>query len=184
MKINFSVEKGNNSDTAVKLRHLEASLEQLKDSIESIVDISRDENYQSAKIASLKSQLQLKDSLITSFKKDGCPSDQVKEKRTKLVCVRCKCVIIDSNSTKFTNDKPFDLPKCEMKNSVDIEKEMIMHWYIVESLFEFDNIGVTNPDGGVKYLACSECEYGPIGFYCNDALHYYLAAERICLSNC
>ncbi|KAL3982223.1 hypothetical protein ACH3XW_46315 [Acanthocheilonema viteae] len=61
-------EKGNGSDIAIKLRYLEASLEQFKESIDSISDIIGNENHQRARIADLSRRIALKDSLINSFR--------------------------------------------------------------------------------------------------------------------
>ncbi|KAK6110522.1 Uncharacterized protein BM_BM9612 [Brugia malayi] len=65
-------EKGNSSDIALKLRHLEASLEQLKEAIDSTSDIIGNENYQRARIADLNRRITLKDGLINSFRNGQC----------------------------------------------------------------------------------------------------------------
>ncbi|CAG9534161.1 unnamed protein product [Cercopithifilaria johnstoni] len=61
-------EKGNGSDIAVKLRYLEASLEQFRESIDSTSDIIGNENHQRARIADLNRRIALKDGLINSFR--------------------------------------------------------------------------------------------------------------------
>lgn len=68
--INFvaSVEKGNSSDIALKLRQVESCVSELRESIDSITDIASNEECQRAKIESLVRQIKAKDALIASFK--------------------------------------------------------------------------------------------------------------------
>ncbi|VDK53116.1 unnamed protein product [Anisakis simplex] len=80
--VNFisSVEKGTSSDVALRLRQVENSIEQLRESIDSISDISSNEEIQREKIRSLKKQIAAKDSLIASFK-NGTASPMSKQKK-------------------------------------------------------------------------------------------------------
>lgn len=61
----------NVSEVATKLRYLECSVEQLRESILNISDISSNDDYQRAKIASLKKAITAKDTLISKYRNDG-----------------------------------------------------------------------------------------------------------------
>ncbi|MFH4973984.1 hypothetical protein AB6A40_000693 [Gnathostoma spinigerum] len=66
------IEKGNTSDVTLRLKQVELSIEQLRDSVLAVTDISRSETYQKQKIASLLKQIALKDDLINSLKDGEC----------------------------------------------------------------------------------------------------------------
>ena len=56
------------------------------------------------------------------------------------------------------------------------------HWH-VDSKMKFENVGVTRAIGGdtsFKYLACADCDRGPIGIVYNDApSSFYVAHDRV-----
>ena len=56
------------------------------------------------------------------------------------------------------------------------------HWHI-DSKMKFENIGVTRAIGGdttFKYLACADCDRGPIGIvYNDDPSSFYVAHDRV-----
>lgn len=66
-----AVDKGLTPDIAAKFRSLEAAVQQLRESVDAITDISTDEEYQKRKIESLQDELARKDALIESLKKNG-----------------------------------------------------------------------------------------------------------------
>lgn len=66
-----AVDRGLASDIAVKVRLVECALDQLKEAIDSIPDISSSEDYQLASIASLKKEIAAKDAFIATCKHGG-----------------------------------------------------------------------------------------------------------------
>ena len=53
------------------------------------------------------------------------------------------------------------------------------HW-LVPDMFAFENVGFSMTVDSIKYLACADCECGPIGWHdINDKTKYYIAVERV-----
>lgn len=59
------------------------------------------------------------------------------------------------------------------------EEEVIKDYWIVGDIYAFENVGFSHPVGGVKYLACADCEIGPIGWYDLAAKTSYVALSRV-----
>uniref|UniRef100_A0A915PQC1 U6 snRNA-associated Sm-like protein LSm3 n=1 Tax=Setaria digitata TaxID=48799 RepID=A0A915PQC1_9BILA len=141
-------EKGNGSDIAIKLRYVEASLEQFKESVESTIDIT---GYGTNLSANNRNALPIH-------------------------CMRCNCAILSPNVASFVDAKPFSLPFCrQAKNSASINTEIINSWWQVERMFDFENIGFTHARNGVKYLVCANCEDGPVGYLCPVTKAHFVA---------
>ena len=59
-------------------------------------------------------------------------------------------------------------------------QETTNQFYVVESIYDFDNVGVTqNVDETFKYLTCADCEVGPIGWHCIKTKRSYVALGRV-----
>lgn len=53
------------------------------------------------------------------------------------------------------------------------------HW-LVRDIMDFENIGFTNVRGTIRYLACADCEVGPIGWHdITNKKEVYLTAARV-----
>lgn len=53
------------------------------------------------------------------------------------------------------------------------------HW-LVSDMFAFENVGFSMTVDSIKYLACADCECGPIGWHdINDKTQFYIAVERV-----
>lgn len=63
--------------------------------------------------------------------------------------------------------------------SEDTDCEQITDCWMVEDINCFENIGVSRTVASVKYLACADCERGPVGWH--DLLTYksYIALSRV-----
>lgn len=59
----------------------------------------------------------------------------------------------------------------------NFECEQISFWWSVDDMFAFENIGFTHLHNGQKYLACADCEIGPVGLV--DKKRYLVAINRI-----
>lgn len=58
-------------------------------------------------------------------------------------------------------------------------------WWVVGDMFHFENIGflrVGPGTSGVRYLACADCEYEPIGFG-GPNNKFYIAKDMVTLRN-
>ncbi|VDK60977.1 unnamed protein product [Onchocerca ochengi] len=147
-------EKGNGSDIALKLRYVEASLEQFKESIDSASDIT---GYDT-------------DVNLSSNNRNALP----------IHCMQCNCAILSPNVASFVDAKPFSLPFCrQAKDSTSISAEVINSWWQVERMFDFENIGFTHARDGVKYLICANCDDGPVGYLCPVTKAHFVAVCRV-----
>ena len=62
-------------------------------------------------------------------------------------------------------------------------EKLTKHW-LVADLMDFENIGFTYVQGTIRYLACADCEVGPIGWHdVTNKKEYYLTATRVQYSN-
>lgn len=46
-------------------------------------------------------------------------------------------------------------------------------------MYTFENIGVSHTVGNVKYLACADCERGPVGWHDLSTKKSYIALCRV-----
>lgn len=47
-------------------------------------------------------------------------------------------------------------------------------------MFDFENVGFSMTVESIKYLACADCERGPIGWHdITDKTRFYIAVERV-----
>lgn len=98
----------------------------------------------------------------------------------KLKCKFCQSLILSENIGKMVYNRPIDIPLMVQKKDItEVEKEELAKFCIVEKVFDFDNVGVTNSHEGRVYLTCSECDMGPIGLKDPDSTHYLIAIERV-----
>lgn len=66
------------------------------------------------------------------------------------------------------------------KEEDDDEKvEQIGHYWLVEDMYTFENVSVTKTVDKVKYLACADCEIGPIGYMDLATNKSYVALSRV-----
>ena len=67
------------------------------------------------------------------------------------------------------------------KEDAGIEKETFKQWFVVDDMFEFENIGFTKSvdNDTIKYLICADCEVGPLGYQCISTKKNYLAVARV-----
>lgn len=59
------------------------------------------------------------------------------------------------------------------------ESELINDYWLVEEINNFENIGVSHKVENVKYLACADCERGPVGWYDLSTSRSYVALSRV-----
>ena len=112
-------------------------------------------------------------------------TDLVTENQTnaKLIsCLRCNCKILEKCKGKFCDDIEKDLHVMhKKKEEAGIEKETFKQWFVVDDMFEFENIGFTKSvdNDTIKYLICADCEVGPIGYHCISTKKNYVAVARV-----
>lgn len=56
---------------------------------------------------------------------------------------------------------------------------MLLRFWRVGGILDYENVGFSNAVDGVKYLICADCETGPIGFKDTNSDASFLAAARV-----
>lgn len=100
----------------------------------------------------------------------------------QLECSKCGSLILNKGVADFVQNVSFNVPlmfqKSEKKaNNTDFEFEEVSFWWSVDDMFSFENIGFTHSYNGQKYLACADCEVGPVGLV--DQKRYLVAITRV-----
>ena len=72
----------------------------------------------------------------------------------------------------------------QVGSTVDEEKEenqceTLTCFWQVSDMYSFENIGFSNTVGDIKYLACADCEIGPVGYYNMNTKISYVALARV-----
>lgn len=94
-------------------------------------------------------------------------------------CTFCPSKILNSGVGTFVNIE-FALPEilCK-KGSEGNNREQISDYWMVEDINSFENIGVSHTVEKVKYLACADCERGPVGWHDISGNKSYIALSRV-----
>ncbi|XP_041834301.1 guanine nucleotide exchange factor MSS4 [Melanotaenia boesemani] len=101
-----------------------------------------------------------------------------------VLCQRCGSKVLCPGMAMFAEKELF-LPSMRKKSGLSTTEGSVdgdtltVHW-LVNDMFDFENVGFTNDVGRIKYLICADCEIGPIGWHClDDKKSYYIALERV-----
>ena len=70
------------------------------------------------------------------------------------------------------------LPKAESSAGAD-DSEEVSYFWLVDDIFTFENISFSQTVSNRKFLACADCEYGPIGFHDIETKLSYLSVDRV-----
>lgn len=74
----------------------------------------------------------------------------------------------------------FSLPHMRRKEEGEAdEREAIFEYWLVDDVYTFENILVSKTADNVKYLACADCERGPIGWHDLATKKSYIALSRV-----
>lgn len=75
----------------------------------------------------------------------------------------------------------FALPNVRPKDETDDDKQETTYdlYWLVEDMYTFENVSVTKTVGEIKYLACADCEVGPIGYMDLTTKKSYIAVSRV-----
>ena len=96
----------------------------------------------------------------------------------KIRCPLCGSLILLPNTAVWTEVKEgITLPSTGAKES---KSEVCFAFWTVNDMFTFENVGFCNTVDNIKYLACADCEVGPIGaHFINDKKTFYVAPQRV-----
>jgi len=52
----------------------------------------------------------------------------------------------------------------QVKGSAEVKTDLITECFQVKDPLQFENVGFSKTVDNVKYLACADCELGPVGW--------------------
>ncbi|KAG8237048.1 hypothetical protein J437_LFUL016114 [Ladona fulva] len=98
-------------------------------------------------------------------------------------CMHCPSKILSPKNGSYQKIE-FLLPEPRQKKDLgehneDLKEELLSDFWVVEDMYRFENMGFSHSVGSVKYLACADCEIGPIGLYRTDTKCSYVAIARV-----
>ncbi len=98
-----------------------------------------------------------------------------------LRCFRCRSKILpQGKGTYMELDEPFSLVTFRQKDGETGEsEEKLSQFYRVEDMFDFDNVSFTKTVGSVQFLACADCEIGPVGYFDRNKKKSFVALARV-----
>ncbi|KAK3576367.1 hypothetical protein CHS0354_018915 [Potamilus streckersoni] len=98
-----------------------------------------------------------------------------------IYCERCSSLILLPQKAMLHTDTEFFLPYMKKKSEVPSpgDGETISEFWLIDDMFQFENVGFSNTVDGVKYLICADCEIGPIGWHKLDKKAFYIALSRV-----
>ncbi|XP_012224300.1 guanine nucleotide exchange factor MSS4 [Linepithema humile] len=99
--------------------------------------------------------------------------------KDKVYCTFCPSKMLNAGTARLIN-KEFALPHIHIKGEGEAnQQETISDYWLVEDMYTFENIGVSHTVGNVKYLACADCERGPVGWHDLSTKKSYIALCRV-----
>ncbi|XP_076801606.1 guanine nucleotide exchange factor MSS4-like [Clavelina lepadiformis] len=102
----------------------------------------------------------------------------VKKNPGKILCEKCGSVILLENAAVWT-EVPDGIFLPAMKTT-DGEGAKGYEFWTVSDMFAFENVGFCNTVENIKYLACADCEIGPIGAHIlSDKKTFYVSPLRV-----
>ena len=105
-----------------------------------------------------------------------------KQNAKALTCLRCPSKILPEKKGQFVDDIEKELHVMHKKQEdAGVKKEKFKQFYVVNDMFDFDNIGFTKSvdNDSLKYLICADCEVGPLGWHCISTKKNYVALARV-----
>ncbi len=121
-------------------------------------------------------------SSVNEISLDDLVDKETQKNLKKVMCLRCDSYILQPMTGNFKKlDEPVDLPSMKQKKDLrnvtsSIETEKLDRFWKVDDMFTFENVGFTNTVDMRKYLACADCEIGPIGFQNIDNPQQFLVS--------
>lgn len=109
------------------------------------------------------------------------PCDSDKKNSKFILCTQCHCKILKPGKSTLVQKKIYmhhmALRGGEKKQGGD---DLTAFWLVTDQ-FHFENIGVSKTvSDKFRYLACSDCEKGPVGIrFTDDPGKFYIAHKRV-----
>eukprot|EP00472_Partenskyella_glossopodia_P005290 CAMPEP_0197518478 /NCGR_PEP_ID=MMETSP1318-20131121/3684_1 /TAXON_ID=552666 /ORGANISM="Partenskyella glossopodia, Strain RCC365" /LENGTH=185 /DNA_ID=CAMNT_0043068849 /DNA_START=69 /DNA_END=626 /DNA_ORIENTATION=+ len=131
-------------------------------------------------LAAMRSQ-GAKKKLMKGQKEEVPPTTSDSKNSKFVLCPQCHCKILKPGKATLVEKKVFlhhvSLREQEKKQ----EGENLTKFWLVTDQFQFENIGVSkNVSEHFKYLACADCDLGPVGIrFTSKPSEFFIAHDRV-----
>ncbi|XP_054164695.1 guanine nucleotide exchange factor MSS4 homolog [Oppia nitens] len=95
-----------------------------------------------------------------------------------LSCLHCNCLLLRPNIGLYVKIEK-ELPSVMSRSEDTNQSELLSDFWLVSDMFQFENMAFSKNVKDVKYLACAECDIGPIGWHNLSDQKCYIANNRI-----
>lgn len=95
--------------------------------------------------------------------------------KVPIECKYCSSRILNVGVCELVSTQ-YDLPAVDGDSKM-VEK--LTDFWCVNDIYTFENIGFTNTVGQTKYLACADCERGPVGWHSLETRKSFVALSRV-----
>ncbi|XP_012146816.1 RAB interacting factor STRAT isoform X2 [Megachile rotundata] len=96
--------------------------------------------------------------------------DENEKNKLKVHCTFCPSEMLNIGAARLVNIQGEDEGD---------QQESITDYWLVDDIYTFENIGVSHTVDNVKYLACADCERGPVGWHDLSTKKSYIALSRV-----
>ncbi|XP_030556880.1 guanine nucleotide exchange factor MSS4 homolog [Drosophila novamexicana] len=101
--------------------------------------------------------------------------------KTNVRCQFCNSLMLKAKEGTYAEqqiDVPLMMQKKDSKADA-LNTEALHHFWLVEDMMSFENIGFSHTVDGRKFLVCADCERGPVGYHELASKRCYLALKRV-----
>ncbi|EDW11477.2 guanine nucleotide exchange factor MSS4 homolog [Drosophila mojavensis] len=110
-------------------------------------------------------------------------ADQIENEknRTNVRCQFCNSLMLKAREASYCEQEvnvPLMVQKKDSKSD-SLNTETLHHFWLVEDMMTFENIGFSHTVDGRKFLVCADCERGPVGYHELSTKRCYLSLKRV-----
>lgn len=107
--------------------------------------------------------------------------------KTNVKCTHCDSLMLKPATAVYVEEE-YDLPEQGQKTRGPLDPvgeppaityEKLKHFWVVNDMFTFENIGFSHTVDQTKFLVCADCEIGPVGYHDLQTKRCYIALERV-----
>lgn len=95
--------------------------------------------------------------------------------KVPIECKYCSSRILNVGMCELVCTQ-YDLPTVDGDSKM-VEK--LTDFWCVNDIYTFENIGFSHTVGQTKYLACADCERGPVGWHSLETRKSFVALSRV-----
>ncbi|KAF7725890.1 hypothetical protein EC973_009222 [Apophysomyces ossiformis] len=81
----------------------------------------------------------------------------------------CRCVILRKNKATLVkrDANKMSMPETALPEGIKVAENDTDndHFWSLDNMMDFENVGFSNTVGSIKYLSCADCDIGPLGYH-------------------